>query len=78
MKVKHLKTKTTIELTPEELHDWISRVNTLENITDNIREMNDIYLSDVNSLNLILYRLTDLLKLKWNRDKYTYIKGDNE
>ena len=77
MKVKHLKTKTTIELTPEELHDWISRVNTLENITDNIREMNDIYLSDVNSLNLILYRLTDLLKLKWNRDKYRYIKGDN-
>ena len=74
MKVKHLKTKTTIELTPEELHDWISRVNTLENITDNIREMNDIYLSDVNSLNLILYRLTDLLKLKWNRDKYTYVK----
>jgi len=77
MKVKHLKTKTTIELTPEELHDWISRVNTLETITDNIREMNDIYLSDVNSLNLILYRLTDLLKLKWNRDKYIYIKGDN-
>ena len=77
MKVKHLKTKTTIELTPEELHDWIGRVNTLETITDNIREMNDIYLSDVNSLNLILYRLTDLLKLKWNRDKYIYIKGDN-
>ena len=71
MKVKHLKTKTTIELTPEELHDWIGRVNTLETITDNIREMNDIYLSDVNSLNLILYRLTDLLQLDWNRDKYT-------
>ena len=78
MKVKHLKTKTTIELTPEELHDWIGRVNTLENITDNIREMNDIYLSDVNSLNLILYRLTDLLNLKWNRDIYRYIKGDND
>jgi len=74
MKVKHLKTKTTIELTPEELHDWIGRVNTLETITDNIREMNDIYLSDVNSLNLILYRLTDLLQLNWNRDKYTYVK----
>ena len=74
MKVKHLKTKTTIELTPEELHDWIGRVNTLETITDNIREMNDIYLSDVNSLNLILYRLTDLLQLDWNRDKYTYVK----
>ena len=78
MKVKHLKTKTTIELTPEELHDWISRVNTLENITDNIREMNDIYLSDVNKLNTIKYRLIDLLNLKWNRDTYRYIKGDNE
>ena len=26
MKVKHLKTKTTIELTPEEVHDWITKV----------------------------------------------------
>ena len=78
MKVKHLKTKTTIELTPEELHDWIGRVNTLENITDNIREMNDIYLSDVNNLNVMKYRLTDLLNLKWNRDTYKYIKGDND
>ena len=48
MKVKHLKTKTTIELTPEELHDWIDRVNSLEHMLDNITEMSDMYLSDVN------------------------------
>jgi hypothetical protein len=77
MKVKHLKTKTIIELTPNELHDWISRVNSLEEVTDNIREMNDLYLSDVNILNLIKYRLTDLLNLEWNRDTYRYIKSSN-
>ena len=78
MKVKHLKTKTTIELTPEELHDWISRVTKLEHMLDNITEMSDMYLSDVNNLSVIKYRLTDLLNLKWNRDTYRYIKGDNE
>ena len=78
MKVKHLKTKTTIELTPEEMHDWINRVNSLEHMLDNITEMSDMYLSDVNKLNTIKYRLIDLLNLKWNRDTYRYIKGDNE
>ena len=77
MKVKHLKTKTTIELTPEEMHDWINRVNSLEHMLDNITEMSDMYLSDVNKLNTIRYRLTDLLNLKWNRDTYRYIKGGN-
>jgi len=78
MKVKHLKTKTTIELTSEELHDWISRVTKLEHMLDNITEMSDMYLSDVNNLSVIKYRLIDLLNLKWNRDTYRYIKGDNE
>ena len=78
MKVKHLKTKTTIELTPEELHYWIDRVNSLEHMLDNITEMSDMYLSDVNKLNTIKYRLIDLLNLKWIRDTYRYIKGDNE
>ncbi len=77
MKVKHLKTKTTIELTPEGLHVWIGRVNNLEHMLDNITEMNDMYLSDVNNLNIIKFALTDLLNLKWNRDTYKWVKGGN-
>ena len=50
MKVKHLKTKTTIELTPEEVHDWITKVNQLDSMLDNISEMKDLYLSDILNL----------------------------
>ena len=76
MKVKHLKTKTTIELTPLELHDWITNVNKINMMIDNIKEMNDMYLSDVSNLERIHYRLVDLLDLEWSREKYRYIKGE--
>lgn len=76
MKVKHLKTKTTIELTPLELHDWITNVNKINMMIDNIKEMNDMYLSDVSNLERIQYRLVDLLDLEWSREKYRYIKGE--
>jgi len=75
MKVKHLKTKTTIELTPLELHDWITNVNNINMMIDNIKEMNDMYLSDVGNLERIQYRLVDLLDLEWSRERYRYIKG---
>jgi len=75
MKVKHLKTKTTIELTPLELHDWITNVNNINIMIDNIKEMNDMYLSDVGNLERIQYRLVDLLDLEWSRERYRYIKG---
>jgi len=75
MRVKHLKTKTTIELTPLELHDWITNVNNINMMIDNIKEMNDMYLSDVGNLERIQYRLVDLLDLEWSRERYRYIKG---
>ena len=78
MKVKHLKTKTTIELTPEELHDWITRVNQIDSMLDNITEMKDMYMSDVCNLDTIKWRMTNLFNLKWNRDTLRYIKGGNE
>ena len=78
MKVKHLKTKTTIELTPLELHDWITNVNNINMMIDNIKEMNDMYLSDVGNLERIQYRLVDLLDLEWSRERYRYIKGGNK
>ena len=36
MKVKHLKTKTTIELTPEELYDWCRYVNQIDSMLDKL------------------------------------------
>ena len=74
MKVKHLQNKTTIELTPSELQDWIKRAKQLDWMLDTIRETNDMYLSDVNKLETIRYRLTDLLGLEWSRDK-GYVKS---
>ena len=74
MKVKHLQDKTTIELTASELQDWNKRAKQLDWMLDTIRETNDMYLSDVNKLESIRYRLTDLLGLEWSRDK-GYIKS---
>ena len=74
MKVKHLKDKTTIELTASKLQDWIKRAKQLDWMLDTIRETNDMYLSDVNKLETIRYGLTDLLGLEWSRDK-GYIKS---
>ena len=40
-----------------------------------IKEMNDMYMSDIDNLERIKYRLTDLLNLE--RDGFKYIKGSN-
>ena len=78
MKVKNLKTKTTIELTTEELYDWCRYVNQIDSMLDNYSEIKDVYMSDVSNLDTIKWKLTNLLNLKWNRDTYRYIKGDNK
>ena len=76
MKVKHLKTKTTIELTSEELHDWARYVNQIDHMLDNYSEMKDVYMSDVSNLDAIKFKLTQLLTLTWDRDTYRYIKEE--
>tara|TARA_Y100001938_G_C7805241_1_gene289114 strand:- start:156 stop:389 length:234 start_codon:yes stop_codon:yes gene_type:complete len=73
MKVKHTQTKTTIELTSNELHDWIKRTKEIDWMLDNIREMNDMYLSDVSNLESIKHRMVDLFGLEWDRDKGYFI-----
>ena len=69
MKVKHTQTKTTIELTSNELHDWIKRTKGIDWMLDNIREINDIYLSDVSNLEAIKHRMVDLFGLEWDIGK---------
>tara|TARA_R100000995_G_C3469084_1_gene117313 strand:+ start:39 stop:272 length:234 start_codon:yes stop_codon:yes gene_type:complete len=76
MKVKHLKTKTTIELTPEELEKYRKLTNDLDSMLSSLFECQDIWLSDVRNLDTLRWRLTELLGLKWNREKYSYIKEE--
>jgi hypothetical protein len=72
MKVKHLKTKTTIELSPSELHDWTRYVNQIDNMLDNYAEINDVYMSDVSNLSTIKWGLTRLFDLDWDGNTYNY------
>jgi len=74
MKVKHTQTKTTIELTSNELHEWIKRTREIDWMLDSIREMNDMYLSDVSNLSSTLHRMVDLFGLQWDRDKGYVLK----
>ena len=74
MKVKHLKTKTTIELTPEETNQWIKTINTFDKIVDNTVEMSDMYLSDLGKLQTTRWKLTQLFGLSYNRSEYKYTK----
>tara|TARA_Y100000052_G_C2941151_1_gene80698 strand:+ start:536 stop:769 length:234 start_codon:yes stop_codon:yes gene_type:complete len=77
MKVKHLKTKTTIELTPEEVHDWVIKVNQLDSMLDNISEVKDLYLSDILHLDELKWRMTRLFNLNWDSNTHRYLKGSN-
>ena len=76
MKVKHLKTKTTIELTAEELENYRKLTNDLDHLLSGLYETQDIWLSDVRKLDTLRWRLPELLGLKWNREKYSYIKEE--
>ena len=77
MKTKHLKTKTTIELTPEEANNLIKRVHDIDNMADTIMECQDLWLSDVNKLQKVKGDLIELLNLEWNRETYRYrIRND--
>jgi hypothetical protein len=76
MKVKHLKTKTTIELSAEELENYRKLKNDLDHLLTGLYESQDIWLSDVRNLDTLRWRLTELLGLKWNRDTYSYIKEE--
>ena len=76
MKVKHFKTKTTIELSAEELENYRKLTNDLDSMLTGLYESQDIWLSDVRNLDTLRWKLTELLGLKWNRDTYSYIKEE--
>ena len=76
MNIKHLKTKVTIELSPEEYTIYTKQVNKLDGIVSGLTEFHDLYVSDLGRLETLRWRLTDLLGLKWDRDKHSYIKEE--
>ena len=76
MKIKHLKTKVTIELSPEEYTIYTRQVNKLDGIVSGLTEFHDLYVSDLGRLETLRWRLTDLLGLEWNSDKHRYIKEE--
>ena len=76
MRIKHLKTKVTIELSPEEYTIYTKQVNKLDGIVSGLTEFHDLYVSDLGRLETLRWRLTDLLGLKWDRDKHSYIKEE--
>ena len=72
MKTKHLKTKTTIELTPEETNGLIKQINDLDRILSSIHECQDLWLSDIGKLETLKYKIADVLDLIWDSETYSY------
>ncbi len=62
----------TIKITEASYYDLINKVNSFDRILDTIREMNDVYLSDLNILDLIRCKLVHALDLEWNSNNHRY------
>ena len=73
MKVKHLKNKVVIETSKEDYYDLVNRINQLNGILNTLHEINDIYLSDITTLEKLRYEVVDLLDLGWSSNKYKYV-----
>ena len=74
MKVKHLKTKTVIELEPSEVEKYITCINNLDSTVDTIKDTQDMFIRDLGHLETLRWRLADLLGLEWNRETWQYIR----
>ena len=73
MKVKHLKNKVVIESSKEDYYDLVNRINQLNGILNTLHEINDLYLSDITTLEKLRYEVVDLLDLGWSSNKYKYV-----
>ena len=73
MKVKHLKNKVVIESSKEDYNELVKRINQLNRMISTIHEINDLYLSDITTLEKLQYEMVDLLDLGWSRDNYRYV-----
>jgi hypothetical protein len=76
MIIKHLKNKTTIELSAKELDKYIEAVNQLDSALMTLFECQDMYLSDLSNLETLRFRLTEVFGLV--RKDYKYVKASNK
>ena len=76
MIIKHLKNKTTIELSSEELDRYIKSINDLDNTLSTLSECQDMFLSDLRELDTLRFRLTEVFGLV--RKDYRYVKASNK
>ena len=76
MIIKHLKNKTTIELSTEELDKYITAVNDLDNTLMTLFECQDMYLSDLSKLETLRFRLSEVFGLV--KKDYKYIKASDK
>ena len=75
-KVKHLKTKTVIELTPKQVDQYAKYLRELDSATSMLNECGELYVSDLQNLINLEWRLRELLGFQWNSDKHRYIKEE--
>jgi ribonuclease HIII len=78
MKVKHLKTKVVIETSKEDYNELVKRINQLNRMISTIHEINDLYLSDITTLEKLQYEMVDLLDLGWSSDNYRYVVQEED
>ena len=76
LKVKHLKTKTTIELDTRDVDKYIDCVNHLDSTVGTLHECQDMFISDLGKLETLRWRLADLLGLEWDRDAHSYVRTE--
>jgi hypothetical protein len=74
MKTKILKSKVTIDMSVSEYDTLFKYIGKLDSMLNTLHEVNDLWLSDVNSLSNLKYELVELLDAEWNPDTYRYIK----
>lgn len=62
-------------ITEHEYQNLLSSLNSLSTILVNIHECHDIWLSDVQELQELQYKLQDVLGAEWDKNKYRYVMG---
>jgi hypothetical protein len=75
-KVKHFKTKTVIELTPKQVDQYAKYLRELDSTTSMLNECGELYVSDLQNLINLEWRLRELLGLKFNRENWQYEKKE--
>ena len=74
MKVKHLKTKVSIDMSVSEYDTLFKYINKIDSMLNTLHETNDLWLSDVHNLSSLKYELVELLDAEWDSNNYRYKK----